>query len=131
MLLTRKFPEIRDPIILSYPVISAVLLRWGNSAGCELIADRLGRGFLPLWGVVNNTGIYFSMISGWPETGFLSRIGVTVRKFWKKTGFWGILTADVGGCTLMDADVFSLVLDIWLRGNLVFSRRVCYCWQKC
>jgi hypothetical protein len=80
MLLTRKFPEIRDPIILSYPVISAVLLRWGNSVGCELIADRLGRGFLPLWGVVNNTGIYFSMISGWLETGFLLRRRITVDK---------------------------------------------------
>ncbi|MEG4116220.1 hypothetical protein QUA43_01825 [Microcoleus sp. N9_B4] len=77
MLLTRKFPEIRDPIIMSYPVISAVRLRWGNSAGCELIGDRLGRGFLPLWGVVNNTGIYFIIIGGWVfgwrETGFLRR----------------------------------------------------------
>jgi hypothetical protein len=56
---------------------------------------------------------------------------VTVGKNARKPGFWGILTADVGGYTLMDADVFSLVLDIWVRGNLVFSRRICYSWQKC
>jgi hypothetical protein len=75
------------------------------------------------------------MISGWPETGFLPRRRVTVRKFWKKTGFLGILTADVGGCTLMDADEFSFVLTygfVWVTvgGNLVFSRRVCYCSWK-
>jgi len=43
-----------------------------------------------------------------------------VRRFWKKPGFLGILTADVGGCTLMDADEFSFVLDIWVCRKLVF-----------
>jgi len=55
------------------------------------------------------------MISGWPETGLLPRRRVTVRRFWKKPGLLGILTADVGGCTLMDADEFSFVLDTWVR----------------
>jgi uncharacterized Fe-S cluster-containing radical SAM superfamily protein len=64
------------------------------------------------------------MISGWPETGFLPRRRVTVRRFWKKSGWLGVLTADVGGCTLMDADEFSFVLDTWVRRNLVFSRSV-------
>ena len=71
------------------------------------------------------------MISGWPETWFLREEFVTVGKNANKPGFWGILTADVGGCTLMDADEFSFVLDLWVRGNLVFSRSVCYCGQKC
>jgi hypothetical protein len=52
------------------PVKSGFLHRWGNSAGCELIADRLERGFLPLCGVVNNAAVYFIMIMG----GFLGSL---------------------------------------------------------
>ena len=88
MLLTRKFPEIRDRVILSYPVISAVLLRWGNSAGCELIADRLGRGFLPLWGVVNNTGIYFTMLEGGSKPGFCENTSLLSAKMLKNLVYW-------------------------------------------
>ncbi len=70
-LLTRKLAEIPDPVILSYPVISAISLRWGNSGVSESVADRLGRGFRPLWGVVSNTDVYLIVLGGWPETGFL------------------------------------------------------------
>jgi hypothetical protein len=47
-----------------------LLHRWGNSAGCLLIADRLERGFLPLCGVVNYAAVYFIMIRG----GFLGSL---------------------------------------------------------
>ncbi|WP_445249050.1 hypothetical protein [Microcoleus sp. OTE_8_concoct_300] len=53
------------------------------------------------------------MISGWSETWFFREVFVTVGKNARKPGFWGILTADVGGCTLMDAD--DLVLS-WTYG---------------
>jgi hypothetical protein len=47
-----------------------LLHRWGSSAGCQLIADRLERGFFPLCGVVNDAAVYFIMIGG----GFLGSI---------------------------------------------------------
>jgi len=58
---------------------------------------------------------------------------VTVGKNAKKLGLLGILTADVGGCTLMDADEFRLVWDTWVRLNRIFMGILRYCakrWEK-
>jgi hypothetical protein len=66
---------------------------------------------------VNNTGIYFIMLGG----GFSELLHL------------GILTADVGGCTLIDADEFRLVWDTWVRGNRVFIEKTRYSatkWEK-
>jgi len=75
--------------------------------------------------------LVFSLTYGFVEIGFFLEEFVTAGKNARKPGLLGILTADVGGFTLMDADEFSFVLDIWVRGNRFFSRRVCYCGQKC
>jgi hypothetical protein len=74
--------------------------------------------------------LVWSLTDGFVEIWFFLAEFVTVGKNGKKTGFWEILTADVGGCMLMDADEFSLVFDRWVRRNLFFSSRVCYCGQK-
>ena len=69
-LLFCKLPQTPNPAILNYPVKSVLLHRWGNSAGCQLISDRLERGFLALCGVVNDAAVYFIMIRG----GFLGSL---------------------------------------------------------
>jgi hypothetical protein len=59
--------------------------------------------------------LVLSWTQGFVERWFFREVFVTVGKNAKKRGLLEILTADVGGCTLMDADEFSFVLDIWVR----------------
>jgi hypothetical protein len=51
--------------------------------------------------------LVLSWTYGFVEIWFFLEEFVTVGKNARKPGFLGILTADVGGCTLMDADEFS------------------------
>jgi len=67
--------------------------------------------------------LVLALTYGLVEIWFFLEVFVPGRKTAKKTGFLGILTADVGGFTLMDADEFSFGFDIWVGRNLVFSRR--------
>jgi len=50
--------------------------------------------------------LVWSWTHGFVETWFFGEEFVTVGKNAQKPGFEGILTADVGGCTRMDADKY-------------------------
>ena len=53
----------------------------------ESVADKLGRGFRPLWGVVSNTDLYFNMIRLVARNRVFSRIFGYRRRDGKKPGF--------------------------------------------